>query len=132
MIAFVDASVIVSIVGNEPGWEILADALDDIETRFWSPVARWESIAALRVRLRTTPAYAQAIVDDFASDNQLKLVPIGAVEGDLAVDAYARFGKGTGHPAQLNMGDCFAYACARANGATLLYKGNDFVHTDMG
>ncbi len=47
-----------------------------------------------------------------------------------AVDAYADFGKGR-HLAALNMGDCFAYACAKANGAKLLYKGNDFTHTDL-
>ena len=131
MIGFVDASVIVAIVGSEPGWETLADALDTTETRLWSPVARWESIAALRVRLRTTPADAHAIVDDFADSNQLQLVSIGPLESDLAAEAYMRFGKGTGHPAQLNLGDCFAYACAKANGARLVYKGEDFIHTDL-
>jgi len=49
---------------------------------------------------------------------------------ELALDAYARYGKGR-HRAALNMGDCFAYACAKANRAKLLYKGDDFVHTDL-
>jgi ribonuclease VapC len=49
---------------------------------------------------------------------------------DLAIDAYARYGKGR-HPAALNFGDCFAYACARAANAPLLYKGDDFPQTDI-
>ena len=48
----------------------------------------------------------------------------------MALDAFQRFGKGH-HPASLNMGDCFAYACAKTNSARLLYKGNDFANTDL-
>lgn len=59
-----------------------------------------------------------------------EIVTIGKAEQRLALDAYARFGKGQ-HPAKLNMGDCFAYACARANGLPLLFKGNDFGQTDI-
>jgi ribonuclease VapC len=58
------------------------------------------------------------------------MVPIGGREFDLAADAHARFGKGR-HPAKLNMGDCYAYACARANHARLPFKGADFVKTDI-
>jgi ribonuclease VapC len=47
-----------------------------------------------------------------------------------ALDAFERFGKGR-HPAALNLGDCFAYACARLAGAPLLYKGDDFPQTDI-
>ena len=61
---------------------------------------------------------------------QHQLVAIGDTEHTLALDAYARFGKGR-HPAKLNMGDCFAYACARANHASLLFAGDDFSHTDI-
>jgi ribonuclease VapC len=49
----------------------------------------------------------------------------------IAFDAYQRFGKGSGHPAQLNLGDCAAYALARSLNLPLLFKGNDFVHTDV-
>jgi ribonuclease VapC len=58
-----------------------------------------------------------------------RLAPIGERELALAMDAYARFGKGR-HPAKLNMGDCCAYACAQANDALLLFKGSDFTKTD--
>lgn len=50
----------------------------------------------------------------------------------LALAAFERFGKGSGHPAQLNLGDCFAYAIAKRHGIKLLYKGNDFSQTDLG
>ena len=49
----------------------------------------------------------------------------------MALAAFARFGKGQGHPAQLNMGDCFAYACARTRNIPLLFIGNDFSQTDI-
>ena len=60
----------------------------------------------------------------------IQLVTIGPKELDFATAAYARFGKGR-HPARLNMGDCFAYACAKSHNAKLLYKGNDFAQTDV-
>jgi ribonuclease VapC len=49
----------------------------------------------------------------------------------LAIDAFARYGKGRGHPAQLNIADCLSYACAKKLGVPLLYKGNDFARTDL-
>lgn len=51
--------------------------------------------------------------------------------GDPAFQAHRRFGKGTGHPAALNYGDCFSYAMARSLNTPLLFKGNDFIHTDL-
>ena len=51
--------------------------------------------------------------------------------GRFALDASATFGKVVGHVADLNFGDCFAYACAKALKTSLLYKGNDFAHTDL-
>jgi ribonuclease VapC len=65
---------------------------------------------------------ARAVVRSFIELNGLKFVSIGESEFDLAAQAYAEFGKGR-HPAALNMGDCFAYACAKANRAKLLFKG---------
>jgi ribonuclease VapC len=58
------------------------------------------------------------------------LAPIGEREYELAAEADADFGKGR-HPAALNMGDCFAYACAKANDAALMFKGEDFSKTDI-
>lgn len=128
---FVDASVVVAIVGQETGWETQADRLDGDFPRYWSAVSRWESIAGLRKRITSSADTAREMVDAFAAMNGFEMVEIGLAEGALAFEAHRSFGKASGHPAQLNMGDCFAYACAKANGARLLYQGNDFVHTDL-
>jgi ribonuclease VapC len=73
---------------------------------------------------------ARAVVQSFIESNDLRCVGIGEREFELAAQAYAEFGKGR-HRAALNMGDCFAYACARANRARLLFKGDDFSKTDI-
>ncbi|MDR6788203.1 ribonuclease VapC [Sphingomonas sp. BE138] len=128
---FVDASVIVALSVREPDWEHHADRMDEEAVRYWSPMAQWESVAATRVRLDIPAGEARVIVDRVARTNGFALVPIGENEARAALLAFERYGKGTGHPAQLNMGDCFAYACAKANGARLLYKGDDFSQTDL-
>ena len=58
-------------------------------------------------------------------------MPITSAIGAVAVRAMARYGRGTGHPAKLNFGDCFSYACAKSAGVPLLFKGQDFIHTDI-
>jgi ribonuclease VapC len=128
---FVDASAVVAIIGKEDDWHSFADRLDQEQRRIWSAMAQWESVAGVRSRLKISPALARLQVAEFAERRRLSLVPIGAVEGVIALDAFERYGKGAGHRAQLNLGDCFAYACAKTNGARLLYKGDDFVHTDL-
>ena len=67
----------------------------------------------------------------FAAGAGIAVVPISPVEVELALSAFARFGKGQGHPVQLNMGDCFAYAAARHHGAAVLCKGSDVAQTDI-
>ena len=57
--------------------------------------------------------------------------PLTAHQATIAREAYGRFGKGTGHPARLNFGDCFAYALAKAFDEPLLFVGQNFVHTDI-
>jgi ribonuclease VapC len=57
--------------------------------------------------------------------------PVDLEDVRLARAAHVRFGKGTGHPAQLNFGDCFSYALARRLGASLLFRGSDFSYTDI-
>lgn len=91
----------------------------------------WEAVAALRSSYRLTLDEARDEVESTARFMELRLVRIDHDELSAALDAYGRYGKGSGHPARLNMGDCFAYACARTNNARLLYKGDDFSHTDL-
>jgi len=128
---FVDASIAVAMLGGEDRWEELAERLDADGDRIWSPIARWESVVGLRSRLKTTIEIARAQVEEFAEMYAIQSIPIGEREAEIALDAHRAYGKGTGHAARLNMGDCFAYACAKANNARLLYKGDDFAKTDL-
>ena len=57
--------------------------------------------------------------------------PVTEAQARIAREAYRDYGRGSGHPARLNFGDCFAYALARATGEPLLFKGSDFIHTDI-
>lgn len=70
-------------------------------------------------------------VDGLLEIYNVELVPVELRRLSLARDAHARFGKGTGHPVQLNFGDCFSYALARDLGVPLLFKGDDFAATDL-
>ncbi len=69
--------------------------------------------------------------DSFLHSLDVDVVAVDAEHAQLARDAYLRFGKGSGHPAQLNFGDCLAYAAAMACSEPLLFKGADFTHTDV-
>ena len=131
MILFVDASALVAIMTKEPGALELERHFGAADDKLCSPVSVWETTRAI-ARKRTVPvAIALADVEAFMADFAIRLVPIGDAEARGAVSAHDRYGKGSGHPARLNTGDCFAYACAKANGADLLYKGDDFSLTDL-
>jgi ribonuclease VapC len=69
--------------------------------------------------------------DDLLGAAQLEIEPVTEVQARIAREAYRDFGRGSGHPARLNFGDCFAYAVARVTGEPLLFKGDDFTHTDV-
>ena len=69
--------------------------------------------------------------DDLLREAEFRIEPVTEEQAKIAREAYRDFGKGSGHPAQLNFGDCFAYALAKATGEPLLFKGTDFTHTDI-
>ena len=118
------------MMAGESDADELADRLGAERLRLCSAVSVWETVAGLcRTYMFSVPS-ARAEVQSFVELSDLRLVSIGEREFDLATQAYADFGKGR-HPAALNMGDCFAYACAKANRATLLFKGDDFTKTDI-
>ena len=120
----------ISMMAGESDADELADRLEAERLRLCSAVSVWETVAGLcRTYMFSVPS-ARAEVQSFVELNDLRFVSIGEREFDLATQAYADFGKGR-HPAALNMGDCFAYACAKANRATLLFKGDDFTKTDI-
>jgi ribonuclease VapC len=128
---FVDASALIAIIIGENGADALADTLETGgRTPLCSALSVWETVAALRRSHGLSTTAARAHVRRFLNLGGLQFVSIGEREFEIAADAYAEFGKGR-HPAALNMGDCFAYACAKSNDASLLYIGNDFAKTDL-
>ena len=70
-------------------------------------------------------------LDAVLASTRISVVPFTPAQARIARDAYQQFGRGSGHPAQLNMGDCFSYALARDLGEPLLFKGRDFALTDI-
>lgn len=131
MSIFLDASAMVAITTNEPGAFALEARFGADEQRLYSAITLWEAARAVARKRTVTLAEASAELQAFLSDFACRLVPIGAPEAEAAIVAQDRYGKGTRDPAGLNMGDCFAYACAKTNNARLLYKGDDFTHTDL-
>ena len=127
---FVDTSAIVAILCGEPDAAELAQRLAVAERRFTSPVVRLEACMVLASRLDIAPAQANALFDDFLEEANLSIIPINDKIGVLAVACFETFGKGR-HPAQLNLGDCLSYACAKAYRSPLLFKGGDFSQTDI-
>jgi len=69
--------------------------------------------------------------DQFIEETKLEIEPVTEEQARIARQAYRDYGRGSGHKANLNLGDCFAYALARVKREPLLYKGDDFVHTDL-
>lgn len=128
---FVDASALTAIIVDEHDAEALMERLDRSPSRSVSGVALWETALAVARIKETSLTDAWAEVERFTASLNLRAVAIDLPETIQAIAAQHRYGRGTGHPARLNMGDCFAYACARTNGASLLYKGDDFSHTDL-
>ncbi len=127
---FADASALIAIIAAEPEAAALADLLEADRSRLCSALSVWETVAGLCRSYTFSVAAARTHVGRFLEVGQFRFVDIGEREFEIAVDAYAQYGKGR-HPAALNMGDCYAYACAKANRAALLFKGEDFTKTDI-
>jgi ribonuclease VapC len=128
---FVDASAIVAILNSEAEATQFADALEHSGSRATSPIAVFEATLGLcRIR-HATVEEAAADIAEFLTMAEIECLPITHQEAQTALVAFARYGKGRGHPAQLNLGDCFAYAAARNRNMPLLFKGDDFTKTDI-
>lgn len=104
----------------------LANAADSMT----SGIAVWETIRSLVRGKGLTVAEAEIEVLTYLGLAEVVTVEVALREATMALSAFSRFGKGV-HPAKLNMGDCFAYACAKVHGVPLLYKGGDFALTDI-
>ena len=124
----VDTSAIIAILQSEPDAERYARSIDEAVVLRISAASYLE--AAIVVDGSRNPVLSRRL-DDFCRDTHLVFEPVTEAQARIAREAYRDFGKGSGHPAQLNFGDCFAYALARDAQEPLLFKGNDFVHTDV-
>lgn len=128
---FIDASAIVAIMTGEDDAAALLETLDRARRPFTTPVGVFEATLGVMRKRRRPVEEVRGQVMLFLARAGVTLEPVAPEDGALALTAFARFGKGQGHPAQLNMGDCFAYAAARRHGAALLCKGGDFGRTDI-
>jgi len=136
---FLDASAIIAVVSREAGSEEIVRRLEAaVGPIRVSPIVRYEAVLGLARKLdggtrsRTVLAAARATIEEFFRVIDAEEIPISAEIGSLALEASMTYGKAVGHQADLNFGDCFAYACAKNLNAALVYKGNDFALTDLG
>lgn len=121
----VDASAIMAILFDEPDSESYLSKLLDASSLWISAVNWWE------VQAHAHGRYGQPGRDRsaaFMESIEMRIEPVTLEHARVALDAFERY---RGRPARLNMGDCFAYALARVKEAPLLYKGEDFRHTDI-
>jgi ribonuclease VapC len=123
----VDSSAILAILRNEPDASAMAEALQEAPIRRVSAVTYVE--AAVVADNDRNPLLSRRF-DGLIRDAQMLVEPVTARQAELARQAYRDFGKGR-HKAGLNLGDCFAYALAKEMDEPLLFKGDDFRHTDV-
>ncbi|HZI97447.1 MAG TPA: type II toxin-antitoxin system VapC family toxin [Actinomycetales bacterium] len=124
----VDASALVAIVRDEPDSDVYARALARSRDARLSAATYVE--AAVVVDSAEDPVASRQF-DDLLQTSGVTVVAVTSAHAEIAREAYRDYGKGSGHPARLNLGDCFSYALARATGEPLLFKGDDFSHTDL-
>src|SRR5713226_8034362 len=124
----IDTSALIAILRNEPEGASCALAIERTATRRISAANFAE--AAIVIDGARDPVASRRF-DDLCREAQLIIEPVTKAQARIAREAYRDFGKGSGHPAKLNFGDCFAYALAKATREPLLSKGDDFVRTDV-
>lgn len=124
----VDSSALVAILHDEPDAKLYSDAIDRAPVRRIS-AAGFVEVAAV-VEAGRDPVAGRRY-DDLLAAAGIVIEPVTERQAHIARAAYRDFGRGSGHPARLNFGDCFAYALAKEKGEPLLFKGSDFAHTDV-
>jgi ribonuclease VapC len=127
---FVDASAIVAIITSEADFELLETRLEKALRVITSPVTIYEAVLGIARKRACSLDVSRESVDAFLQEVSITIVQIDSAIGSEAIGAFRRFGRGR-HPAALNMGDCFSYACAKVHRVPLLFKGDDFNHTDV-
>ena len=124
----VDTSALIAIMRDEPEARAMAEAIEGATERQLS-AANWLEAAVVIDGSRDPVASRR--FDELIDVAGIEVIPVTERQAAIARAAYRDYGKGSGHPAALNFGDCFAYALAKESGEPLLFKGRDFVHTDI-
>lgn len=124
----VDTSAIVAIVSGESGAQVLKEALErSPNSRMSAP--NYVELCAIMQR-RDRPEISR-LVDRLLDDYGIQVEAVDADQARVAAQAYRDYGRGSGHPARLNLGDTYSYALAQVTGEPLLFRGDDFTHTDI-
>lgn len=124
----IDTSALLAILRDEPEARLCAEAIANATTR---RISAANFLEAAIVTDASRDPIASRRLDDLMKAANILIEPVTEEQARLGREAYRDFGKGSGHPAQLNFGDCFAYGIAKAIGEPLLFKGDDFAHTDV-
>ena len=124
----VDSSALIAILRDEPEAQAFSDAIEyEVSVRI--------SAATLFEASMVADKFGSPILsvrfDEIVEDSKMVIESVTAVQARMARQAYRDYGKGSGHPANLNFGDCFSYALARDKREPILYTGDDFVYTDL-
>ena len=124
----IDTSAVVAILRQESGAESLLSRLTAAASRRISAATLLETAIALEGK---SGERGGEQLDLFLARAKVEVEPVTDEQVRIARKAWRRYGKGSGHAARLNFGDCFSYALAQSLGEELLYKGADFAHTDV-
>ena len=124
----VDTSALIAILRNEQDAMSYAKAIADASIRRISAANYVETAAVID---GSRDPVASRRLDDLLREARFVIEPVTESQARIAREAYRDFGRGSGHAARLNLGDCFAYALAKVLDEPLLFKGDDFIHTDV-
>jgi ribonuclease VapC len=124
----VDTSAIMAILRGEPERDQFTRAVGAQRPTRISAASYFE--AGIQIDKKEDPVRGH-LLDSFIVRSRMEIVPVSVEQAKTARQAYRDYGKGSGHRAQLNFGDCFSYALAKELDEPLLFKGDDFVHTDI-
>ncbi|MEN3238802.1 type II toxin-antitoxin system VapC family toxin [Methylobacterium ajmalii] len=128
---FIDTSAVVAILADEPEAAAFLACIEASKRRETGAHVRLEATINVARILGLPVPVAQDLYDAFLATAGITVVSISDAVARRAVAAFEIYGKGRGHPAQLNFADCLSYACAASYRAPILFKGRDFTHTDL-
>ena len=117
-----------AILTRADDWEAMFEVLNTAPRRLMGAPNWLETCLVFDNRANF---YATMRLDVVVRDLRIVITPFDANMAELARFAHQRYGRGSKHPAKLNYGDCMAHALAKTTGEPLLFKGNDFIHTDV-